>query len=527
MKNQLAQIVVRLLKENNISFNKKELEFQIQSHPSYPSLHSITGVLNHFNIENIAAKVEAEESIVNQLPNCFIAQVTEGNSNSLVTVKKKSNGYSIYNGIVKTLDLVKEDFIKKFTGIIVAVEENENKIFNNQNANYFKIIPLVFLIVIATYLFYEAKYNILDSSYSLLSLIGIFISIAILKQEIGLHTKIGDALCSSTAKTKDCDAVLSSNGAKIFKEFKLSDLSLIYFLSLILTSIFIHPNNSILFSVSIIALPIVIYSIYYQYFVTKSWCFLCLTIGAVLVLQGVIAVLGIGFSFNYTLHHILIYSFVILFIFMSWNILKPYILELKKLRTEKIKDSKFQKNYTIFETLLKKKKKIDTSITATNEIILGNKNAALEIVIITNPFCGHCKEVHILVEDILKEYKEKVKLIIRFNVQIETQESELKHIVTRLYELYFEVGKVKCLEAMHDIYNGMSTKKWFDTYGKSNFNETYIEFIRNEKSWCTENNINFTPEILINGYSFPKEYNRTDLKFFMEDLIEETKKAQN
>ena len=32
--------------------------------------------------------------------------------------------------------------------------------------------------------------------------------------------------------------------------------------------------------------------------------------------------------------------------------------------------------------------------------------------------------------------------------------------------------------------------------------------------------INFTPEILINGKSFPKEYSRTDLIFFIEDLEE-------
>ena len=50
MKSPLSLIVKKLLSKNAISFDKKELDFQIQSHPSYPSLHAITGVLDHFNI---------------------------------------------------------------------------------------------------------------------------------------------------------------------------------------------------------------------------------------------------------------------------------------------------------------------------------------------------------------------------------------------------------------------------------------------------------------------------------------------
>ncbi len=520
MKNQLAQIVVRLLKENNISFNKKELEFQIQSHPSYPSLHSITGVLNHFNIENIAAKVEAEESIVNQLPNCFIAQVTEGNSNSLVTVKKKSNGYSIYNGIVKTLDLVKEDFIKKFTGIIVAVEENETKSSSKQYDSLLKIVPLTLLFLISVYFIYKANYNIYSNLYLLLSLAGIIISIAIIKQELGLQTKIGDAFCSSAKKNKDCDAVLTSNGAIIFESFKLSDLSLVYFTGLLLASIVLSPSSSLLYSLSLISLPVVIYSIYYQYFVTKSWCFLCLTIGGILVLQGIIAYFFGFIDFYYQLNDILIFTFVTITSFLFWLTLKPYITEIKKLRSEKIKTTKFQRNFTIFETLLKSKEKANTLIPQTDEIVFGNEKANVEIVVITNPFCGYCKDSHTLVENILKKYENDVKITIRFNIQIDENESDLKYIVTRLYELYFIENKEKCLLAMHDIYKGISPKKWFDKFGKSNQDKKYIDFIKSEKSWCTQNNINFTPAILINGYSYPKQYDRNDLLFFIEDLIE-------
>ena len=73
----MQKIAALLLKKNAISFDKEELFFQIQSHPSYPSLHSITGVFDHFNIENIAARVPKTQEVLDQLPNSFIAQIND------------------------------------------------------------------------------------------------------------------------------------------------------------------------------------------------------------------------------------------------------------------------------------------------------------------------------------------------------------------------------------------------------------------------------------------------------------------
>ena len=48
--------------------------------------------------------------------------------------------------------------------------------------------------------------------------------------------------------------------------------------------------------------------------------------------------------------------------------------------------------------------------------------------------------------------------------------------------------------------------------------EHYKNLIKNEYDWCISNAINFTPEILINGKSYPKAYDRDDLIYFIEDL---------
>ena len=50
--------------------------------------------------------------------------------------------------------------------------------------------------------------------------------------------------------------------------------------------------------------------------------------------------------------------------------------------------------------------------------------------------------------------------------------------------------------------------------------ETSLSILKTQKEWCSDHAKNFTPEILINGYAFPKEYKREDLFFFIEDLEE-------
>ncbi len=96
MKDSLINLVSRLLKRNQISFDKEELSFQIQSHPSYPSLHAITGVLDHFNIENVAADVPKNTETLLQLPNCFIGQINTEQGKDLVVIERKELDYIIY-----------------------------------------------------------------------------------------------------------------------------------------------------------------------------------------------------------------------------------------------------------------------------------------------------------------------------------------------------------------------------------------------------------------------------------------------
>lgn len=520
MKNPLFTIVKKLLFDNKISFDKKELAFQIKSHPSYPSLHAITGVLDHFNIENIAAEVPTDSQTLAQLPDSFIAQIHTDKGDDLVAIRKIKK-QSLYHVFSENIDekMSESDFLIKFTGIIVAVEKDEN-VKPASKATFKKEILFSALGIILAALLYNKGIEYTNLAFLSLSILGIITSYSILKQELGESSVIGDAFCSGNNEKKDCDAVLSSKGAEIIKGHKLSDLGMIYFSGLLLASMLI-TNFSFLHLISFLAIPITIYSIYYQYKVVKSWCTLCLTIVGILWVQAALNSFQFTFTNVFPLDtDILVTTAAFISVYLIWSYTKPLVKSTIELEKEKIEFVKFKRDFNLFNNLLQGSSTVDTKISNTKEIILGNKDAALEVVIVTNPFCGHCRPVHEIVHSITEKYNDNVKIIIRFNVHVGEATSNGVIVTSKLLELYNEKGIEDCKSAMDDIYEGMDFDKWLSKWGKANNFDTYYDLLKDQKEWCTEKNINFTPEILVNGKSFPKEYNRTDLTFFIEDLEE-------
>ena len=523
MKDTLFVLVQRLLLNNKILFDKKELSFQIQSHPSYPSLHAVTGVLDHFNIENVAADVPATSETLAQLPESFLGQVMTDYGKDLVVVTKGKDGanYTIFSANSKREAIPEVDFIKKFTGIIVAVEKEDQQVTQSSGAKDIVLYSVLALSLITILIFQQPLISSLG--HVILSLIGIVISLVILKQENGETTTLGNAFCSGHTEKKDCDAVLTSKGAEPFKGHKLSDLSLIFFCGLTMSSFLLMTSFSVLHYISVLVLPITLYSIYYQYAVVKKWCLLCLSIVGILWLQAAISSVEVLEMPTIIVSNLVIVLLSFTVVYSIWNYLKPIFIAQKNLQKDKIAYVKFKRNYALFDSLLQKSSPLNTKIDSSQEINFGNPASNLEIVVVTNPFCGHCKPVHTLIENILARYGNLTKIVVRFNLSTENLESNGLKIASRLIELFNEKGAKVAMEAMHDIYNGQEVNVWLQHWGRTENFERYVEVLKVEKQWCTANGINFTPEILINGRSFPKEYERSDLLFFIEDLEEQNR----
>lgn len=514
----------QLLRLNNIALNKKELEFQIQSHPSYPSLHAITGVLDHFNIDNIALDVPIDESTLSQLPQSFLAQLKGEHGGGFAVIVNKGIHYEVILSKKKKNKLTIGQFLDIFTGIIVAVAKTDLEEVNKDNSSFLDISLVVISALVLCSLFFLAKPVIGAILFLLTSILGIVISITLKKQEQGVQTVLGNAFCSGESKTKNCDAVLTSKGASVLGKYKLSDISIIYFSGLafaVFTLTVFSLDLSLPFVIGLLAFPITLYSIYYQAVVVKKWCLLCLNIVCILWVQAALSTFNINavFASTVSFQEVLLTSISFIGFLTIYNTLAPLFKVLRELEKIKIDHFKFKRNFNLFGTLLGQSKTIDTNINDVSEIVFGNPDSNLEITIVTSPFCGHCKPVHTLVEDILKKYQEKVMIITRFNANVNSPENNLVKVASRLIEIYNTSGSKACLNAMHRIYSGQRVDEWIKEFGMCS-NKAFIDTLEKESEWCKTNALNFTPAIFINGKSFPKEYDRGDLIYFIEDLHE-------
>ncbi len=527
MKTTLIFLLNQFFLKNNIKIDKNEISLQLLSHPHYPSLSSITDLFNHFDVENLALKVENDLETFLQLPGTFLGQINNNKVEDLLLVTKVNNGVKLVFSEKKSEFKSINEFLDLWTGIVVIIEKSDKKIKGKSDfTNYVKKGIIITSFICLGYVLIKSQPSLFQIIHFLLSVVGIYISYLIVQHELGFHSKILDKFCSSQNKKTNCDAVLSSNGATLFGLFKLSDVGLVYFGSFVTVWLMLALNEShdfaIIYLLSTLVIPFTFFSVYYQWKVVRSWCPLCLSVVSILWLQ-----FGVLFLNNSFLHQLftynnsyLLYTTSLLTVLTLWIIVFPLLKKKQAFEKLEIAHIKFKRNINLFKAALNLNEPLDVTIHETSELVFGNKNSKFNLVVVTNPMCGYCKESHKLVEKILGNKDLDLKIIIRFNVSPESIESVGTKIALKILELYHTLKEEQCLQALSDIYGDLDSETWIKKWGITNNND-FLETLTHEKEWCNKNKINFTPAILVNGRQYPKEYSRMDLLYFLEELIEE------
>ncbi len=527
MKDVTSYVLSKFLLFNNIEIDKKELEFQFESHPSYPSLHAITGVLNHFNIENLAIKVPRGIETLSELPDSFIAYITKKQEEHFVLAIKYYEGIELIYNKKNKEHISRTEFLEIWSGIIVAVEKNDDIKPAKKDKNIIKKAFTYISILGFLTLFFILQPSLFQILHFFLSIIGLVISILIVQHELGRKSRILDKFCSGNNEKTSCNDVLNSKAGKLLGGIKFSDVGVIYFASVILSSVMLpyvaNSNYTLIIALSLLAIPFTLYSVSYQYFVVKKWCPLCLSIVLVLWLQALCIFTATKPYFN--ISEDFNSSIVVVQSFIAVAALWFFIFSKLKLQSEyyqlKVEHHQFKNNYNLFNSLLNQRISKNTAIKGTNGILLGNKSktALLKITIVTNPLCGHCKEAHRVLEEILLKNNENVQVDIRFNVNVKDKTAIDTRVALSLLNIYHTQEEESFIKSLHDIYMGNDLVKWLEKL-ETQEGAIYFEQLVKQNDWCMQNNINFTPEILLNGKSFPNEYNRSDLINFIDDIVD-------
>ncbi|REC46260.1 vitamin K epoxide reductase family protein [Chryseobacterium pennipullorum] len=493
---------------NYLKLDKQEFIFQFNSHPNYPSALAFSDTLNFMGIKNDAYELDKE--YWDELPEEFIAIV----ENSFSLVKKSGNSYAVYSEKAKTLD--KEELYKKSTDFVLLFEKTE-KAESKMAFNFKPILYAIFAIVV---IYSFVSQTIFEAIFNVLSLAGVYISLEIFNQKFGNTSTVIGSICGGGAtasqNTNSCDKIIKQDKTSILG-LKFSDFSLIYFTGLTVLGLFLPATAYLVKGFTLVSVLAIGYSLYIQAFVEKTFCRVCLLIISILVAQVLISSLfflnisfGIGIFLLAVILWVLIFSAVIYF---------NSLLEQKEaLQKSNAKNLRFKRNYELFKSQLQENEKIEFHDTQTFSV--GNKEAKIRLSIVSNPYCGFCKDAHKLAESLLEKYPNDISVQMRFNYSPERSNEKYDQLISDLTHIYYNKPEKEFLHAVEEWFETRDESKINTLSGGTATSENLIPLVEMSKE-NSNAGLNFTPILIINGYQFPDKYDREDILFFVDELIED------
>ncbi|MDI9338043.1 MAG: vitamin K epoxide reductase family protein [Alphaproteobacteria bacterium] len=512
------ELLLTYLKLLRIKFNRSTVINFLNYHPYNPSLLSFTDLLDHFKISNQAIRIN--KNSFPKIPTPFIAKTSSSEGDFCLVTKIHENTITYTNEKQQTLvtELIK--FYKQYSGVVLIAEKNENSQEPNYNQNkfnyYFSRFKLYGLLVIIIILLGNSQFfnhthlNLLP--ILILKIVGVFISIILLIQSLQINNKFIAKFCS-THSGNGCENILNSNASKIFNGFiSWSEIGFVYFAST-LTFLLINPvnSNSLVFVLGILCLPFTFYSIYYQSYIAKKWCKLCILIQILFWLETITCIVfNPTITLNINFSSITIYLFITIFITFIWLVLKPLFLNLNENKKLKLNLQKFTTDYTIFSIVLKENPLV-SKLNDDYKLILGKANASNELIIVFNPFCTPCLVNHNQLEKSFLNDTSNIKL--SFVIMSDKAGVPIQEAMINTY-LQNSSLFLKCLR------DWFSQKYSFNNFLKI-YNAPYTtltkDFILHQNQWLIDNEISQTPSIYYNNYSFPFQYSYENLKYFIEN----------
>lgn len=519
MNNIYLNLISYFIDRMGYDVDQDDLYIEFNSHPDFPSFQSITDTLDHFSIESVAAtipKVHFDQLDQPVLVNVFVhgkqqLAIAENLGNGLIKVSQGREKE-------KQFSLKTDEFLNIWDGNLIALEKGKS---NKKRKVNKKTALLILLIILALYPEIGVGKDIIHLLFSTLTILGLFLSYLIFQASIAPKSRISK-FCS-LGKSTDCESVINSTSSKLFGALSLSDLSTVYFLSLY-TALIVKVDFTALAWVSVIVLPVIVYSIYQQGIVIKKWCPLCLAISLILSIQFLLILPTLDLA-KWPDMALSTSNFITILLItaLTWAILKPFLLEHKS-TIELRKDLKtFKRNYHLFIPYFQSLPQLDTQIPEIDIHYGGNLHAPIKILGITNPLCKHCQETNSMFERLRQRYPDDVCIDLRFYVPQKSLNDPRVLVSCGMLKAFMEEDQSTFQSLINTWYAQGNVKPWLKTVGLEKAEDRYLMILNEHTKWCKTNGISVTPIILVNNRIFPLFYEPTDLEYMVEALTEELK----
>ncbi|HMG66218.1 MAG TPA: vitamin K epoxide reductase family protein [Chitinophagaceae bacterium] len=519
-KDNATVVLTRLIEELDIPVTRQTINEQLLIHPDYGSLLAFGDILNDWHVPNIAYSLTFDQ--LDSAPVPFIAYIYK--KEFAVITKFDESQVVMTNEKFKNRMMPKDEFKLAYSGAVFMAEKEPSSGEKEYKKNYRKELvnnlrlPMFLLGAFAIFFYYVFSHTTYLSALNVnvvvitfLKTLGLVTSIILLTQSIDSANPLIQKLCGAD-NYKGCNSILSSKASKITEELNWSEVGFFYFAGTWLSILFYSDNISnlqLIALLNLLSLPYTFYSVYYQKFILRQWCKLCLTVQVLLWIEFLAFL-------PYLLQplRLSLYSGVNLFALMSipfliWIIIKPYLQQSQQLLPLKKQLSRFKYNKDLFNKLLNEEVKYSMP-SKENSLIIGNINATNTITLVSSLHCQPCADVHNELDEWISDRDDVNLQIIFFSSQSQVS----SHLLNLQYNKGAEVARI----ALKDWYD--QKVKDYETWSKKHMNQIndneYIHKALNAQlEWCKIAEIAGTPTLFLNGRKLPKTYHHNDLKYLI------------
>ena len=506
-----------------LSISGNTVTENLLSHPHYPTLKSVCDFFSKWKIDNYPVQIDKDGLVQAEAP--FIAHLNDGNE-KLVFVPKltKDTPVEYFDSPGRRKLLQENEFFEKYSGVSVFINPGEKVVESDYSKKrqvewLHKALPYLGGLAIVFFIVYSilklktfSNITVIFIGLLFTKLVGLSLSFLLVLKDLNINISLADTLCNINKKT-DCNSLLRTDAAKVFGWIHWSDVGLIYFFTGLLMMVSIRDSSEfgLMTIIALCALGYVVFSLYYQIGIVKMWCTLCVGVQVVFVAEAVLYITA-GWSFDLTGLALLKYMSIGLVITFAFATYKIYANSKKRAYQERLSYLKLKRNPKVFASLLYKGKKNNWDIS--NEIFtIGKEEAKVAVCAFLSLHCFPCQKAFNELKWLFEQ--EQVKTHLVFSLR-----NDDKVFVIQMVRLFKEKkykGAIKLLETWynrrslkHMIYDGNEEKDSNDKVFKS-LQNTHRELFKTAKTKAT-------PALFVDGYRFPKEYQFSELDYFIDEL---------
>lgn len=537
----MRRTVSTLLHTINIPATWSHIETMLFNHPDFPSLLAISEALREWGVESEGLEGGVENLTADHFPSIVLLK-----SNLFaVLLEKRGEMLRYFDPSEGEKEVGKDEFAALWSGVLLRVKKAEGAMEpeyqKHRSAEMRKWLcrwalglgSVLFALVAILQALIVVPNRILLAGLLAVNFLGLIVS-AVMVTPYLTGPDLMKRICPVRKKV-NCLRVMSSPAGKILG-IPMADIGLVFFSGCFLTLMFSafspHPEPAWnwIALIDLLALPYTIFSVFYQAFVMRTWCMMCLLVQFLLWAEFAICAFSkmIGFErISSVLPPFVVVTGFALPLF-SWLAIRPMIPRSHRFDWQTSQMVRMRRNPEYIRFLLSKQERFEMA-RADHELELGSQDAPIVLTMVVNPLCNPCKQALAQLEKLIAASRGKIKTVIRFLVRNrndnltereEAMDYDIGLAVTAL-ALSGKTGEARSafLEWFREEgnFNQVRFAAWREKYGGVDAGAQGLadDRLTAQRNWATDAGVRGTPTFFLNDIQFPPEIALEDIRYFL------------